>query len=185
MTQYAGMNAFCFVAVGHCVCDQPHRPNPDGGSGAVVVLVHLSSYLVTFIASLYQTINETKRIPFTFASAESAFTSVADDDVGFYLLFLKMHQEERIRSKTTTPGPPLRGGPQFVFYIIQQIGKGVRNRTLDRQSYDFSVLIGKVDRRFVAAQFHHHLAADAARREERRCVAGDGDGCDVVFAVAS
>ncbi len=61
MTQYAGMNAFGLLLLGTAFVASLIAPILLAVPVLLLFLVHLSSYLVTFIASLYQTINETKR----------------------------------------------------------------------------------------------------------------------------
>jgi len=61
MTQYAGMNAFGLLLLGAAFVCSLIAPVLLAVPVLLLFLVHLSSYLVTFIASLYQTINETKR----------------------------------------------------------------------------------------------------------------------------
>lgn len=61
MTQYAGMNAFGLLLLGTAFVISLIAPILMAVPVLLLFLVHLSSYLVTFIASLYQTINETKR----------------------------------------------------------------------------------------------------------------------------
>lgn len=61
MTQYAGMNAFGLLLLGTAFLISLIAPILMAVPVLLLFLVHLSSYLVTFIASLYQTINETKR----------------------------------------------------------------------------------------------------------------------------
>ena len=61
MTQYAGMNAFALLLLGTAFVISLIAPILMAVPVLLLFLVHLSSYLVTFIASLYQTINETKR----------------------------------------------------------------------------------------------------------------------------
>jgi hypothetical protein len=61
MTQYAGMNAFGLLLLSAAFVISLIAPILMAIPVLLLFLVHLSSYLVTFIASLYQTINETKR----------------------------------------------------------------------------------------------------------------------------
>lgn len=61
MTQYAGMNAFGLLLLGAAFVISLIAPILMAVPVLLLFLVQLSSYLVTFIASLYQTINETKR----------------------------------------------------------------------------------------------------------------------------
>ena len=60
MTQYAGMNAFGLLLLGAAFVISLIAPILMAVPVLLLFLIHLSSYLVTFIASLYQTINETK-----------------------------------------------------------------------------------------------------------------------------
>ena len=60
MTQFAGMNAFSFVLLVISFVFGMIAPILMAVPVLLLFLIHLMSYLVTFIASLYQTINETK-----------------------------------------------------------------------------------------------------------------------------
>lgn len=60
ITQFAGMNAFSFVLLVIAFTFSMIAPILMAVPVILFFLIHLMSYLITYIASLYQTINETK-----------------------------------------------------------------------------------------------------------------------------
>ena len=113
MTQYAGMNAFGLLLLSAAFVISLIAPILMAIPVLLLFLVHLSSYLVTFIASLYQTINETKPLPRrhqrSFAAGDDVRLLAVSENVG--------SQNDASAPKQNNCCPPWTGGQQLFLHI--------------------------------------------------------------------